>query len=99
MKNGGYVYIMTNKYKTTLYIGVTSDLPGRVLKHRRYFYPNCFTAKYNLTYCIYYEHFSSIQEAIKREKELKKWRRDKKVQLINEMNPEWNDLWNEIRNW
>ena len=98
MEKGGYVYIMTNKNKSTLYIGVTSDLPARVLKHRQHFYPDSFTAKYNLTYCIYYEHSSSIQEAIHREKELKKWRREKKVQLINKVNPEWNDLWNEIRN-
>jgi len=92
MVKGGYIYIMTNKYKTTLYIGVTSDLSSRVLKHRRHFYPNSFTAKYNLTYCIYYEHFFSIQEAISRETELKKWRREKKDQLINKMNPEWDDL-------
>ena len=97
MDKGGYVYMMTNKYKTTLYIGVTSGLRIRVLKHRRCFYPDSFTAKYNLTYCIYFEHFISIQEAIKREKELKKWRREKKNQLINTVNPAWNDLWGKIQ--
>ncbi len=96
MEKGGYVYIMTNKNKTTLYIGVTSDLRSRVFKHREHFYPNSFTAKYNLTLCIYYEYFLSIQEAISREKELKKWRREKKVQLINKLNPAWDDLWSDI---
>ena len=99
MDKGGYVYIMTNKNKTTLYIGVTSDLRTRVLQHRQHFYPNSFTAKYKLTYCIYYRYFFSIEEAINKETQLKKWRREKKDQLINEMNPGWNDLWNEIRNW
>lgn len=64
--------MMTNKYKTTLYIGVTSDLRFRVLQHRQHFFPDSFTAKYNLIYCIYFEHFPTIVEAIKREKELKK---------------------------
>ena len=97
MDKGGYVYIMTNKYKTTLYIGVTSDLGSRVIKHRQHFYRGSFTDKYNLTCCIHYEHFLSIKEAINREKELKKWRREKKEQLINILNPLWNDLWTEIR--
>ena len=89
--------MMTNKYKTTLYIGVTSNLRARVLQHRQHFYPNSFTSKYNLTYCIYYEPFSTIIEAINREKELKKWRREKKNNLINVTNPAWNDLWVEIQ--
>ena len=97
MDKGGYVYMMTNKYKTTLYIGVTSDLRSRVLKHRQHFYPDSFTSKYNLSFCIFYEQFSTILEAINREKELKKWRRDKKNQLINTINPTWNDLWEEIQ--
>jgi len=89
--------MMTNKYKTTLYIGVTSDLRSRVVQHRQHFYPNSFTSKYNLTYCIYYECFSTILKAINREKELKKWRREKKNDLINATNPAWNDLWEEIQ--
>ena len=97
MDKGGYVYMMTNKYQTTLYVGVTSDLRSRVIQHREHFYPDSFTAKYNLTYCIYFEHFLSIEEAIKREKELKSWRREKKNQLINALNPTWNDLWAEIQ--
>lgn len=97
MKKGGAVYIMTNKNKTTLYIGVTSDLYNRVLQHKEHHFPKSFTAKYNLTDCIYYESFFSIEEAIMREKILKKWRREKKEQLINTLNPEWKDLWEEIK--
>lgn len=97
MKKGGAVYIMTNKNKTTIYIGVTSDLYKRILQHKEHHYPKSFTAKYNLTDCIYYEIFFSIKEAIMREKILKKWRREKKEQLINTFNPEWKDLWEEIK--
>jgi len=99
MGKGGCVYIMTNKNKTTLYIGVTSDLQGRIWEHITHAYPKSFTAKYNLTYCIYYESFSNIQEAILREKELKKWRREKKNNLINNINPEWKDLNSDIQAW
>lgn len=99
MEKSGYVYIMTNKNKTTLYIGVTSDLRTRVLQHKHHLYPNSFTAKYKLTYCIYYHHFLSIEEAINRETQLKKWRREKKDQLINQMNPGWDDLWTKINKW
>ena len=97
MDRGGYVYMMTNKYKTTLYVGVTSDLRSRVIQHREHFYPDSFTAKYNLTSCVYYEHFLSIQEAINREKVIKKFRREKKNNLINTINPAWNDLRCEIQ--
>ena len=55
MVRGGYVYIMTNRNKTTLYIGVTSDLVKRIYEHRNHEDPNSFTARYNLTYCVYYE--------------------------------------------
>jgi putative endonuclease len=99
MKKGGAVYIMTNKNKTTLYIGVTSDLYNRILQHKEHHFSKSFTAKYNLTDCIYYESFFSIEEAIMREKILKKWRRVKKEQLINTLNPEWKDLWEEIKEW
>jgi putative endonuclease len=87
---------MTNKHKTTLYIGVTSNLPRRVEEHRKHADPNSFTAKYNLEYCVYYEGFTSIEEAIAREKQLKRWSRAKKEMLINALNPQWNDLWEDI---
>ena len=91
--------MLTNKNKTTLYVGVTSDLYHRILQHKNHTFPNAFTAKYNLHCCVYFENYSSIQEAILFEKQLKKWRREKKEQLINKHNPEWKDLWEEIRYW
>ena len=101
MEKFGYVYIMTNKNKTVLYIGVTNDLVRRVYEHKNHLIKNSFSDKYNLEYCIYYEVFTYFDLAIKREKELKKWNRKKKEDLINKMNPEWKELVNEkwvIRN-
>jgi putative endonuclease len=97
MQKGGYIYIMTNKNRTTLYIGITNDLPRRVWEHRTNYQKDSFTAKYNLEYCIYFEFFPDIVQAIEREKQLKKWNRKKKEMLINGMNPAWSDLWEEIR--
>jgi len=95
MNKAGYVYIMTNKNKTTLYIGVTNDLCRRVHQHKNHLIKNSFTDRYNLEYCIYYEYFDYFDLAINREKELKKWNRNKKEMLINTMNPEWKELVNE----
>ena len=92
MKKGGYVYIMTNKNKTTLYIGVTNDICRRVYEHKHHLIKNSFTDIYNLEYCIYYEEFPDINSAILREKQLKKWSRAKKVALIRAKNPEWKTL-------
>jgi putative endonuclease len=92
MRKIGYVYIMTNKNRTTLYIGVTNDLCRRVYEHKNHLAKDSFTCKYNLEYCIYYEEFSCFDLAIQREKELKKWNRQKKVDLINKKNPEWKVL-------
>jgi putative endonuclease len=92
MEKGGYIYIMTNKHKRTLYIGVTSNFQRRVEEHRIHHDPYSFTARYNLEYCIYYERFEDIEQAIIREKQLKGWSRAKKEAMINAANPEWNDL-------
>ena len=92
MKRGDYIYIMTNKNKTTLYIGVTSDLDNRVLEHREHMDSRSFTSRYKLEYCVYFEYFNDISQAIDRETQLKKWSRKKKEALINEMNPDWNTL-------
>jgi putative endonuclease len=92
MREGGFVYVMTNRNKTTLYIGVTSDLCRRINEHKKHKYKNSFTDRYNLEYCIYYEEFPTIQQAILREKELKKWNRKKKEALIISKNPQWNEL-------
>jgi putative endonuclease len=72
-----FVYILTNKNKTVLYIGVTNDLQRRIYEHENSLLPG-FTQKYNCHFLVYYEHFRNIDDAISREKELKKWRREKK---------------------
>ncbi len=82
-----YVYILTNKAKTVLYTGVTNNLRRRLEEHNEKLNPNSFTAKYNLNYLIYYEKYGWIQEAIAREKEIKLLRRDLKLELIKEFNP------------
>jgi putative endonuclease len=99
MTKGGAIYIMTNKLRTTLYVGVTSNLYNRIVQHKSHTFENSFTDTYNLEYCIYYELFFSIEEAILREKQIKKYRREKKERLINAMNPGWCDLWSEISKW
>lgn len=86
------MYILTNKNNTVLYTGVTSDLEQRVYEHKTKFYPKSFTAKYNCDKLIYFEEFSDIEEAIHREKQLKRYKRSFKENLINSMNPDWNDL-------
>ena len=99
MKKGGATYIMTNKNKTTLYIGVTANLKRRVYEHKTHFDKKSFTHKYNLELLVYYENFHSIEDAISREKQLKKYKRKKKEDLINKLNPEWNDLYNKVLGW
>ena len=86
-----YVYILTNKIHSTLYIGVTSDLERRVHQHRSKLVSG-FSKKYNLMKLIYYEEYFSSNEAILREKHLKKWKRKWKERIINEVNPNWDDL-------
>lgn len=78
MRKGGYIYIMTNTHHTTLYIGVTAKLVRRVDEHKQHFNKKSFTDRYNLEYLIYYEAFGRIEDAIDREKELKKWNRQRK---------------------
>ncbi|TGV01946.1 GIY-YIG nuclease family protein [Flavivirga rizhaonensis] len=88
-----YVYVLTNKMKTVLYTGVTNNL-----KERLYFHKNpepfskAFTSKYKCFYLIYYEHFFEIENAIKREKQIKGWSREKKNNLISSINPKWSFL-------
>jgi putative endonuclease len=85
------VYILTNKSNTVLYIGVTSDLQGRVSEHKLKIYKG-FTSKYECNKLVYYEEYQWIQDAIAREKQLKAGSRQKKIDLINADNPSWNDL-------
>ena len=92
-----WVYILTNKNNTTLYVGVTNDLPTRLWEHKTAQNPKCFTARYNLFKLIYYEGFETIAEAVKRERYLKGKKRDWKEKLIKTKNPEWNDLSEELK--
>jgi len=95
MERHSFVYLLTNKHKTVLYIGVTSDLKDRLLKHLSREIKG-FTSRYNCYYLVYYEGFDYISDAIKREKQLKVWTRMKKEGLINSTNPEWEFLNDEI---
>lgn len=81
-----YVYILTNKYRTTFYVGVTADLNKRIIEHQNEI-GSVFTKKYNLKYLIYFEEFNDINQAIAREKQIKNWRKDWKLNLIKENNP------------
>jgi putative endonuclease len=92
-QRGGCVYITTNKQHTVLYTGVTSDLPDRIWKHKNKSYPDAFSAKYNCDKLVYYELYATIEEAIAAEKVIKSGSRQKKIKLINAMNPEWKDLY------
>lgn len=89
------VYIITNKPNGVLYIGVTSDLVKRVWEHKNKLVDG-FSNKYNLQYLVYYEVHEDMSEAIVREKQIKKWNREWKVNLVNEINPEWSDLYQSI---
>jgi putative endonuclease len=86
------VYILTNRSNRVLYTGVTSNLPGRLWKHRTKQDPGSFTARYNLTKLVYFELTNDMHAAISREKQIKNWRRAWKVALIEKSNPEWEDL-------
>ena len=85
-----YVYILTNKGKTVLYIGVANNLKNRIEYHKTS--KSTFTSKYNCFYLIYFERFVDVNQAIKREKELKGWNRRKKEELIKSSNINWNFL-------
>ncbi|PLX27990.1 hypothetical protein C0583_02020 [Candidatus Parcubacteria bacterium] len=90
-----YIYIVSNFNRTTYYTGLTNNILRRIIEHREGFGSN-FTKKYSLKYLVYYEYYRYIDQAINREKEIKKWRREKKIALISEINPEQNDLSAEI---
>ena len=92
MEDAYSVYILTNKHHTVLYTGVTSDLYNRVLEHKHKIYPG-FTARYNVYKLVYYEQYGNVYDAIEREKQIKAGSRQKKSDLVNSMNPGWEDLW------
>ena len=95
MEKGGFVYIMTNKRHNVLYTGVTSNLTKRVYQHKHGLLGG-FTKKYNINKLVYYEIFDEILPAIEREKQIKDRSRQNKIDLINSMNPGWQDLGAEI---
>jgi len=86
-----YVYILASKRNGTLYVGVTSDLMKRVYEHKSNLVDG-FTKKYSIHHLVYYEETSDINSAIEREKRLKKWNRKWKIELIEKLNPNWDDL-------
>ena len=86
---GGFVYILSNKNNTALYVGVTSNLTGRIWEHKNNVFINSFTSRYNINKLVYYEWLPSIEEAIEREQQLKAGSRKKKIDLIELENPEW----------
>lgn len=88
----GFVYILTNKNNTVLYVGRTVDLQGRLREHRSHQYPNAFTAKYQIYKLVYFEECEDYGHAVIREHQLKAGSRKKKIQLIESINPEWKDL-------
>jgi putative endonuclease len=90
MERTSHVYFMASQ-SGVLYLGVTGNLPVRVGQHKAKILPG-FTQKYNVTKLVWFEPHSSIRSAIAREKEIKKWRRSKKIALIESLNPGWNDL-------
>lgn len=92
----GFIYILTNKNHTTLYVGVTSKIVQRINQHKDKIFEKSFTARYNLNKLVYYEAFQEIGDAISREKQIKGGSRQKKLDLINSKNPEWKDLYDEI---
>ena len=89
------IYIMTNQFNTVLYTGVTSNLLRRVTEHKDKAISG-FTSKYNATKLVYYEEYSTMDEAIAREKQIKGGSRQKKVDLIKSRNPEWKDLYDDF---
>jgi len=89
--NQYFVYILTNEHNRVLYIGVTNDLERRMYEHKNKMVEG-FTERYNLSKLVYFEETMDVQSALEREKQLKNWRRDWKIKLIDDFNPAWKDL-------
>ncbi len=99
MNKGGHTYIIANEHNTVLYVGSTSELKIRIWQHRTKAFPASFSAKYNCYKLVWFEDFPTIDGAVEREYQLKSWNRKRKEALINSVNPEWKDLWEEVQNW
>ena len=96
MYKGGAIYIMSSVSRRILYVGVTSDLKGRIWEHKDKKYPDSFTNRYNCVLLVYYKRFDSIEEAIAEEKRLKGGNRHQKEVLITSTNPNWEDLYESL---
>ncbi len=99
MKRGGTVYMMASLNNNVIYTGVTSDLRGRVRQHKEKINPGSFTAKYNCIKLVYFEAYSTIEEAIDEEKRIKGGSRSAKQELVNTGNADWRDLWEDVKDW
>ena len=97
MQRRGYVYIMATWTGDVLYTGVTARLEERVYEHREKLIENSFSSKYNCTKLVWYKEFSGIEQAIEEEKRIKAGNRWNKTQLISELNPQWEDMWDSIK--
>ncbi len=93
--NQYYLYILASKRNGTLYTGITNNLVRRINEHKTKSIPG-FSQKYNVSMLVYFETYNDIHDAITREKRIKKWRRKWKISLIEQLNPDWKDLFNEI---
>ena len=97
MSKGGFVYIMASQRNGTIYIGVNSDLPKRAWEHREGMIEG-FTKKYGCKLLVWFEQHDDIEEAIRRERQMKEWKRAWKLRVIEEQNPDWNDLFEWVCN-
>ncbi|MGB0720109.1 MAG: GIY-YIG nuclease family protein [Bdellovibrionales bacterium] len=97
MKKHGYIYILTNKKNGTLYVGITTSLVHRIYQHKHKLIEG-FTSRYDLTQLVYFEKYDEYAQAIQREKRLKEWHRQWKIDLIEKDNPDWRDLYDDINN-
>ncbi|WP_204346997.1 GIY-YIG nuclease family protein [Psychroserpens algicola] len=91
-----YVYMITNKIDGVLYIGETKKLKKRIYQHKTKAHPTAFSARYNLDKLIFFEEHETIAEAKLREKQIKKWNRSWKIELIKKTNPDWKDLYEDL---
>ena len=91
-----FVYILSNQTNTTIYTGVTSNLPRQIYEHKQHLDPQSFTANYDVTKLVYFEPVESAVAAIEREKQIKGWNRKRKNRLISGKNPEWKELYDSI---
>ncbi|GAA3781545.1 GIY-YIG nuclease family protein [Corallibacter vietnamensis] len=91
-----YVYIITNKPKGVLYLGMTKRLKTRIYQHKTKVHPNTFSGRYNLDKLVYFEEYQHKEEALLKEKQMKKWDRAWKIELIEKSNPNWMDLYEDL---